>query len=205
MTVHYCRPLLAISCVMASNRQVTGYNGSSDGDSYYLFASLCACTYTEEVRLLLVTSRTNSLRCVAHNHSHPTFCEHRECGRAGLQNRHPQSYTSRVCGRLGFWGAYLRLVASSAWPTLIRFLVVGAVRGTTLHTCAYIDCVWLHRTYTRDISCEWSHWCLEHRSLHRVYYVLSNCACFTIFYCLCEQWYTHAYTCCHIHHCGFLN
>jgi hypothetical protein len=35
---------------------------------------------------------------------------------------------ARVCGQSGFLGAYSRLLASSARPTQIRFLVVGAVR-----------------------------------------------------------------------------
>jgi hypothetical protein len=63
---------------------------------------------------------------------------------------------ARVCGRLGFWGAYSRLLASSARPALIKFLVVGTVWGTALRTSARINCVWLHRTYTRDVSYEWS-------------------------------------------------
>jgi hypothetical protein len=39
---------------------------------------------------------------------------------------------ARVCGRSGFWGAYSRLLASSARPTLIKFLITGVVRGTAL-------------------------------------------------------------------------
>jgi hypothetical protein len=34
---------------------------------------------------------------------------------------------ARVCGRSGFWGAYSRLLASSARPTLIKLLIAGAV------------------------------------------------------------------------------
>jgi hypothetical protein len=64
---------------------------------------------------------------------------------------------ARVCGRSGFWGAYSRLLTSSTRPALIKFLVAGAVRGTALCTSAYVDCIQLHRTYTRDVSCEWSH------------------------------------------------
>jgi hypothetical protein len=64
---------------------------------------------------------------------------------------------ARVCGRSGFWGAYSRLLAPSAQPTLIRFLIVDVVRGAALRTSVCIDCVRLHRTYTRDVSCEWSH------------------------------------------------
>jgi hypothetical protein len=48
---------------------------------------------------------------------------------------------ARVCGRLGFWGAYSRLLALSARPALIKFFVVDAVRGTALQTSACIDCV----------------------------------------------------------------
>jgi hypothetical protein len=68
---------------------------------------------------------------------------------------------TRVCRWSGFWGAYSRLLASSARPALIRFLITDAVRGTALRISACIDCVRLHRTYTQDVSCEWSHWCLE--------------------------------------------
>jgi hypothetical protein len=64
---------------------------------------------------------------------------------------------------------------------VIKFLVASAVRGTTLRTSSCIDCVRLHRTYTRDVSCEWSHWCLEHQSLRRVQSVLCICAYFTVF------------------------
>jgi hypothetical protein len=48
---------------------------------------------------------------------------------------------ARVCGRSGFWGAYSRLLASSARPTPIKFLVVSAVRGTALHISACVNCV----------------------------------------------------------------
>jgi hypothetical protein len=89
-----------------------------------------------------------------------------------------------VCGQSGFWGVYSWLLTSSARPALIKFLVAGAVRATSRCTSACVDCVRLHRTYTRDVSCEWSHWCLEHRFLRRVHSVLSNCAWFTVVYCL---------------------
>jgi hypothetical protein len=39
---------------------------------------------------------------------------------------------ARVCGRSGFWGAYSRLLASSARSALIKFLVAGVVRGSAL-------------------------------------------------------------------------
>jgi hypothetical protein len=136
---------------------MAGCNGSSDGDCYCPLASLCACIYTEEVRLLLVTRQhTYKHSQTRTTHPRPTLCEHRECKRAGLRNCRPQSDTCRVCGRSGFWGAYSRLLSSSARPTLIKFLTAGTVRGTALRTSACVDCVRLHRTYTRDISCEWS-------------------------------------------------
>jgi hypothetical protein len=113
MTVYYCHLLLTVSCVMASNRChwwrqfLTGYNSSSDGYHYCPFAFLCACIYTEEVSLLLVTARTNTLRRIAHIHSRPTFCEHRECERAGLRNRRPQSYTCMGVWVIMFFGSVL--------------------------------------------------------------------------------------------------
>jgi hypothetical protein len=63
----------------------------------------------------------------------------------------------RVCGRSGFWGVYSRLLDSSARPALIKFLVASTDRGIALRTSACVDCVRLYRTYTRDVSCEWSH------------------------------------------------
>jgi hypothetical protein len=144
---------------------LAGCNSSSDGDHYCPFASLYTCTYKEEVKLLLVTSHTNSIRRVAHS----PFPSH--LLRAQRMGEHVSEIVIRratlawVCERSGFCGAYSWLLAPSAWPTLIRFLVASAVRGTALRTCSCIDCVRLHRTYTWDVSCEWSHWCLEHRSL----------------------------------------
>jgi hypothetical protein len=59
-----------------------------------------------------------------------------------------------MCVQSGFWGAYSRLLASSARLALIMFFVVDVVRETALHTHACIDFVRLHRTYTRDVSCD---------------------------------------------------
>jgi hypothetical protein len=106
--------------------------------------------------------------------------------RAGFPNRRPQSYTCTGVGRLGFLGAYSRLLALSARPTLIQFFIAGTIRGTARRTSACIDCVLLHRTYTRDVSCEWSHGCLEHQSLRGIHSVLRICAYFIVVYCLCE-------------------
>jgi hypothetical protein len=97
---------------------------------------------------------SNALR-IAHPHS--TFCEHRQCGRAGLRNCRPQRDTCTGLRAIRFLESVSRLLASSARPALIKFLVAGAVRGTALRTSACVDCVRLHRTYTRDVLCEWSH------------------------------------------------
>jgi hypothetical protein len=77
------------------------------GDRYSSFAFLCACTYMEDVRLLLVTAQMDTLRHIAHSHSHPTFCEHRECGIAGLRNRRPQSYNCTGVRTIIFLGSVL--------------------------------------------------------------------------------------------------
>jgi hypothetical protein len=66
----------------------------------------------------------------------------------------------RDCSRDPFDPALLRL-----HPVLRRFpratcatvLVPVTVRETALRTSSYIDFVRLHRTYTRDVSCEMSH------------------------------------------------
>jgi hypothetical protein len=46
---------------------------------------------------------------------------------------------ARVCGQLGFWGTYSRLLASSARLALIKFLVADAVRGTAMRTSTAYD------------------------------------------------------------------
>lgn len=87
---------------------------------------------------------------------------------------------ARVCERSGFRGAYSWLLASSAQLALFRFFAASAVRGTALCTPVCIEFVWLHRTYTRDVSCEWSHWC------RRVLLNFHTCACFIYVYYLCQ-------------------
>jgi hypothetical protein len=41
--------------------------------------------------------------------------------------------------------------------TCVVVLLLATVRGTAWRTSSCIDLVRLHRTYTQDISCEWSH------------------------------------------------
>jgi hypothetical protein len=161
-----------VSCLMALMETVTVCSPPS------------VCINTEEVDALPDTRTVSQTRCTQPIPVPPSVST--ESGRAILQNRCRRATLARVCGWSGFWGAYSRLLAPSAQPTLIQFFVVGDVRGTALSASACIDCVGLHRTYTWDVSCEWSHWCLEHRSLRWVHYVLRNYACFTIVYCLCE-------------------
>jgi hypothetical protein len=76
---------------------------------------LCACTNTEEVEevnLLLVT-HANNLSDVLHiTHSRPTFCKHRDSGRAGLQNRRPQSYTCTGVRAIRFLGSVIATARS---------------------------------------------------------------------------------------------
>jgi hypothetical protein len=203
MTVHYYRTLLVVSCVMASNERVVmvvsykrrhwwrqflaDCNGSSNGDRYCPLASLWVYIY-EEGRLLLVKRAqmyNSQTRCVQ-SIPVPPSASIESVGEQASKIAVRRETLARVCGRSGFWGAYSWLLASSARLALIKFLVAGAVRGTALCTSACIDCVRLHWTYTRDVSCEWSHWCLEHRSLRRVHIVLSLCAYFNFVYCLCE-------------------
>jgi hypothetical protein len=120
-----------------------------------VFPSLCACTNTEEVDNHLVT-REQSLRRVAPS----PFIFHllwaQRVGEQASEIAVHRATLARVCGRLGLWGAYSWLLAPSARPMLIWFFVVDTIRGTTLCTSAYTNCVWLYRTYTRDISCEWN-------------------------------------------------
>jgi hypothetical protein len=128
-------------------------------------------------------------------HSRPIFCEHRECGRAGLRNHRPQRYTCTGVWAIRFLGsvfATARVIVHSllfvAFPScrVLLFFFPATVRGTALRTSSCTDFVRLHRTNTRDVSCEWSHWCLEHRSLRWVHSVLRIYACFIAVYCLCE-------------------
>jgi hypothetical protein len=102
-------------------------------------------------------TRTNSHTCCKQSIHVPPFVSIEWVGEPASEITVRIATLARVCGRSGFWGAYSRLLASSARPALIRFLVVGAVRGIVLRTSASIDCVRLHRTYKRDISYEWSH------------------------------------------------
>jgi hypothetical protein len=51
---------------------------------------------------------------------------------------------ARVCGQSYFWGAYSRLLASSAQSSLVNFLGAGTVWGTALRASDCIDCVRLN-------------------------------------------------------------
>jgi hypothetical protein len=130
-----------------------------NGYRYCLFPSLCVCTNTEEteqVQLLLVTHEHLS-DALHSTHLVPPSASTERVGEQASEIAVHRATLARVCGRSGFWGAYSRLLASSARPMLIQFFVVGVVRVTALRTSVCIDCVRLHRTYTRDVSYEWSH------------------------------------------------
>jgi hypothetical protein len=105
-------------------------------------------------------------------HSRPIFCEHRESERAGLQNRCPQRYTCTGVWAIRFLGsvfATAHVICSSRRCVYILLFIVflgrrvlllffpAIVRGTARRTSSCIDFVWLHRTNTQDVSCEWSH------------------------------------------------
>jgi hypothetical protein len=142
----------------------------------------------------------NSLSNALHSaHSRPTFCEHRESGWEGLQNRCLQSYTCTGMRAIRFLGSVLATARSVCLTNADQVPHHRHCSRTALRTSAFIDCVRLHRTYTRDVSCEWSHWCLEYRSLHRVHSDLRICVCFNI-----VTSYVSSDTHMHIHHTGFL-
>jgi hypothetical protein len=86
--------------------------------------------------------------------------------------------TARVIRSTQRCFVYIMLFIVFPGATSAAVLFLETVWGTGLRTSTCIDYVRLHRTYTRDVSCEWSHECLEHRSLRRVLSVLRICACF---------------------------
>jgi hypothetical protein len=138
-------------------------------------------------RWTLFWLHANSLLDALHSaHSCPTFCDHRESGRAGLRNRHLQSYICTGVQAIRFLGSVLGTARSIRSTNADPVPPFDVFRGTVLCTSACINCVLLHRTYTRDVSCEWNHWWLEHRSLRRVHSVLSNSTCFIVVYCICK-------------------
>jgi hypothetical protein len=101
-----------------------------------------------EVRLLLVTTvRTYNLGRIAHNHSRPTFCEHRECGRAGLQNHRPQSDTCTDVRAIWFLGSVL------ATAHFVRSTNADQVPRRRCHSrdCTAYFCLHRLRTTTSNI------------------------------------------------------
>jgi hypothetical protein len=136
--------------------------------------------------LLLVTHKNRFSYELHSTHPRPTFCEHKEWESKPPKSSSVELHLHGCAGDQGF--GERTLLAPFTRPTLIQFFVIGAVRGAALRTSACIDCVRLYQTYTRDtryVSCEWSHWCLEYRSIHGVHFVLCICAYFTVVYCLC--------------------
>jgi hypothetical protein len=105
-------------------------------------------------------------------HSRPTFCEHTESGRAGLRNRRPQRYTCTGVRAIMFLGSVLATA---------RFIRSGSSSSAPFEGLHYVHLPassaydYIEHTY-ETFSCGWSHWYLEHRSLHRVHYVLRICA-----------------------------
>jgi hypothetical protein len=124
-------------------------------------------------------ARTGSSRCICILHScmgpwghwqRARRCISSCCAlRAGLRNRYPQRYTCMgvpCAGDIRFLGSVFatgclirstqRLLCLSR-TTRAAVLITATVRGTARRTSSCIDLVQLHRTYTRVVSCEWSH------------------------------------------------
>jgi hypothetical protein len=133
-------------------------------------ASIYACIYIRgggEAASCHERTHVRFLDALRTAHPRPTFCEHRECGKVGLRNHRPQRYTCTGVRAIRFLGSVLATARFIRSTSTDQAPHRRAVRGTALCTSVCVDCVRLHRTYTRDVSCEWSHRCLKHRSLRR--------------------------------------
>jgi hypothetical protein len=92
------------------------YGGDEGGE----VASLWMCTkYGGDGEGEAVSSHAREdLSDALHSaHHRPTFCEHRESGRASLRNRRSQSYTCMGVRAIRFSGSILATLASSARPS----------------------------------------------------------------------------------------
>jgi hypothetical protein len=92
---------------------VSGCNGSSVSGSNGVTVTIC-CPSPLPPRVYKYggggrsSIYANSLSDALHSaHSCPTFCEHRESGRAGLQNWRPQRYTCTGVRAIMFLGSVL--------------------------------------------------------------------------------------------------
>jgi hypothetical protein len=119
-----------------------------------LLPSLHACINMEEVDALPFMQTVSHTRYTQPIPVPPSASTERVGEQASEIGVH-RGTLARVCGQSCFWGAYSRLLALSARPALIGFIVVSVVRGTAMCIPSYIDFVRLHRTYTRDVSYEW--------------------------------------------------
>ena len=145
------------------------------------------------------SSYANYLTRIANN----TFPSHLLRAQREWESRPPKSPTAEIhlhgCAGDQIFGERLRDCSRDLFVQLLRSTSSrvdacccsssrrpATVRGTAQRTSSCTDFVRLHRTNTRDVSCEWSHWCLEHRSLRWVHSVLHIYACFIVVYCLCE-------------------
>jgi hypothetical protein len=86
----------------------------------------------EEGRLLLVTTKVRENTRHSQTHSVlpipiPPSASTDSVGEQASEVAVRRETLARVCGRSSFWGAYSRLLDSSARPALIKFLVTGAV------------------------------------------------------------------------------
>jgi hypothetical protein len=139
-------------------------------------------------------------------HPRPTFCEHRQCGRAGLQNCHPQRDTYTDVRAIRFLRSVLvtaRFFRSSSADQIPR------QQRRSRDCTAYICLCWL-RTTTSNIHTRCLVWMEPLMPWALVPLQGTICsfyiyAYFIIVYCLCEYWYIYAHTCRHIHHSDFLD
>jgi hypothetical protein len=115
-------------------------------------------------------------------HFGPTFCEHRESGRAGLRNCCPQRYT---CTGVRAIRVFRERTRDCSLHPLCFFRRRRRLRDCTVYIYMYRVRTTTSNIHTRCIM--WmSHWCLEHRSLRRIPPVFHTCACFISIYCLYE-------------------
>jgi hypothetical protein len=99
---------------------------------------------------------------------------------------------ARVCVRPGFWGAYSRLLASSAWPALLRLHPVLRHPHRSKDCTAY-TCLQRIRTTKSNIHTRCLVWIEPLMSWASVppqgtllLSLFCTCACFISVYCLCE-------------------
>jgi hypothetical protein len=139
------------------------------------------------------SSHVNSLSDALHSaHSHPTLCEHRESGRAGLWNRRPHSYTFTGVRTISFLGSILttaRSIRSTNADSVLR-------RRRRLRDCIAYICLYRLHTSTSNIHTGclvWMEPLLPWASIHLHGTICSLYLC--IFYCYLLLMWVLIHTC----------